>query len=191
MIYAFIILFCAPVKEAVAGELPSISYDSIELNYSTVNADYSPFDDGYGYSLGGSKKIGDIFYLTGNYTHARARIGGDIRSQELSDWWAVGPFAAWAINPRFHLIGGVTVQGAVLDDRTETGYCLQAGFRALPLRHVEFNLFMGYLDVVIKDIQTIGEVYYHINETLAVGGRVRDYADWDYTCYDVGLRYSF
>jgi hypothetical protein len=181
--------FSAVAKASVVAA--PLDYDLIEVAAATGNPDYSPFDNGLGYSLLLSKSLSDIFFLHANYTRAIFAVGGELGGRKLSDWGTLGLGARIAVHPRLHLLTGGSWQGAILDDGTESGYAVHLGLRSQLHDRVEFNLVFSYLDLVITDIQTIGEIYFRMTDSLDLGLRVRDYADWDYTSYEAGLRYHY
>lgn len=189
----FLTMFCCPESGVFAAEVETsrIDYDTFEIDYATGNSDWKQYRHGGGYSLILNKDLIWNTFLMAAYTREEFRIGGPIQGRELSDWIAVGPAWRWEVHPRFHLVTAATWQRAVLDDENEDGYGLHVGFRSRPFDRLEINFLIGYLDLVIEDVQAIGEVYLQLLPWLDLGARVRDYADWDYTSYEGGLRFHF
>ena len=185
----FILLFTLPTaKEGYSAE---ISYDFIELGVVDLNPDYSPFENGHGFSLMASKTLLSSLFIEGQYIKAKIKVGGDLQSRELTDWWHLGTFLKTDLSSKLHLIGGVALQGTHLAGQNESGFSLQVGFRSLPFKRLEFNMRVGYLDLFIKDLQTIIEANYHLTDNFSIALRIRDYADWDYSSYEGGIRYNF
>jgi len=177
--------------EDLGGPRSRIDYDHVELAYADGNPDHKPYANADGYALILNKDLNGAFFLVASYNREKFNVGGALSGREVSDWTSAGPFWRWQCHPRFHLVVGATWQHAALDGKKQDGYALQIGFRSRPLDRVEFNLMFGYLDLVIDDIQTIGGIYLQLIPSLDLGFRVRDYADWDYTSYEGGLRFHF
>ena len=183
-----LLLVLSAARVVPSAELP---YDFIEVAAVDLNPDYSRFENGQGFSLAVSKTLSSIFFVDGRYTKAHIRVGGDIQGREITDWWHLGMFLRNDLTSRFHVVGGVALQGTKLAGDNESGFSVQLGLRSLPFERVEVNVSIGYLDLVIEDFQTIIEANYRLTENLSIGVRIRDYADWDYSSYEGGVRYNF
>lgn len=182
---------CFSGSSLASDKKTTLGYDYIEIAVADVNPDYSPFEDGIGPSFLFSKTLSEALYLNASYTYASLKVGGAIRSKEMTDWTSLGIGARYPIAERFHVIAGVDWQGTTLDDRCESGFGIKLGFRSLISEHLEFNLSVSYLDLVIEDIQIIGELLFQLSDSFAFGLRIRDYGKWDYSSYEAGLRYYF
>jgi hypothetical protein len=178
-----------------------LSYNYIEGGYTKAtledgNADDFDFD---GFSVAGSGKFTDNFFVFGDYRFLESDTVGGTKAELNSGRAGLGFIVP--INDRFHLNAGGgasfgkfeykgTGAGATPDDNDDTGYFLQGIARAQVLPALEIN--GGYrFEKIFDSNESTGLIGAVFNFTPALGV-LGNYEFGDGTDrYTLGGRYSF
>jgi hypothetical protein len=109
----------------------------------------------------------------------------------MDDWLVLGLGYRLPLSDRIDLTGALDYQSVELNGNRRNGGGVLLGVRARPFDAWELGLQVGYFDLVRKDTQVILDVAYRLTNRVDFVGRIRDFADWNYTSYEAGLRYRF
>jgi Outer membrane protein beta-barrel domain len=189
-------LACLPV----ASHAGDISYSYAEIAY--VSTDIDDFDETFdGFALGGSVEVAENFFLFGSYTDQ----SGDFDDLDFGNvdidvtGWTIGGGYAYPVSDTMDLVGRLAYvsteleasafdnSGSVDDD----GYSLGAGLRAMPIKQLEIEGDITYVDLSdTGDSTTFGIAgrYYFVPQ-FAVGVAA-GFGD-DSTSYGVSARWNF
>ncbi len=173
--------------------------DYVEVAYSLYNPDWERRENASGASLLASRRLGDRFRATASVNLLETGDTGldvvNARGLPFSNWHTVGLGVYGPLGSRFGYTVTGTYQGVDVDDNYESGAGIAGGlyavFGSVFGRELELGLEVGFIDVVISDTTLVGQVVYRLSGSTALTARIMDYADWDYTRYELGLRATF
>ncbi len=163
-------------------------YDYLEVTYYRPNPDYQ-FDDDSSVGVNGSLSVQRMFGFA-HYSDAEIRVGGDGGGRMLGQWRELGLGAYLPLTERLHLVAAVSAQQADIDGDAEQGWRLHAGARGALGNRWWWSLEAGYLDLELSDHPLNAELGFRPHDRLGVLFRIRDYAEWDFTAYELGVRLS-
>lgn len=163
----------------------------LDASYSVANPDYSPFSNGEGVSLHGQFVYNDALLLVARYNDASFRPSGPAAGGIVESWSELGLGYRWRWSPKWASELLVTAQRVENTQYSESGWQVQFGARFHALERLSFAAHFGYLDVLLDDFTMTFESKYQFHERVYAVARLRDYGDWDFTYYEVGLGLSF
>jgi len=184
-------IFIAAALTALA--VPALAaeprYDFIEGTYESVEIDDSGGNlDGDGLGIAGSFEIGDQLHLFAGYRSFDFDFGADLDELTVGLGWH--PKLTDTTDIVFEL-GYVSAEASAFGfNSDDDGYRTSLGIRSMLSPQFELAGRLNYTDVGDGDDTSIsGELWYNLNESLALGGGA-EFGD-DTTIYGVGLRWYF
>lgn len=192
----------AALMLVLAGTLPltnaaaqDSAHDYVEVAYSLYNPDWERRENASGVSLLGSKSLGNRFHAMASINLLETDDTGldvtSARGLPFKNWHVVGAGLHGVLGSRFGYSITASYQGVDVEDNYENGAGISAGLSAVVFGNVELGVEVGWLDLVISDATLVGHAAYRLNGSTMLTARVMDYADWDYTRYEIGLRATF
>ena len=187
---ALLLLSSVFATPAAFAETPHFNY----VSGGYLNADLDG-DDANGWTLDGSKLLGDNFFVSGQYkTVGDSEDGLDV---DLN-WLSAGVGYRTAMSESTDFYGLVTYEnietevsysGSDFSD-DENGYGLSAGVRSMLTDSIEIDGRLGYIDIAddSETAITLGARYY-VNTNFSVGTSYTTIDDLDYI--SLTARYSF
>ena len=162
-----------------------------ELAYHIANPDWTPFSEGEGYALLARLPVTRQSFLFAHHRDARVQIGGFGQSQWLDEWSMAGVGRALPLGEGLWASVAASAQTARFAGRREDGWGVHLGinYRITPRWSVAAEV--GMIDLVIDDYPYVIETAFDLSEHLGLVARMRDYADWDYSGFELGLRASW
>lgn len=173
-----------------AGFNPASNH--IAIAYSMANPDYKPLDDGEGQTLSASWRLGEHLYSYGYYSNVEFIPGGPVHgASQLSHWGALGLGLQQAVTARTILSVSLTQQRIELDGERIHGDGIHLGLSQQLGNYSSITLQVGYIDVDFSDWQYIIEFNQQLTPAAFATARMRDYADWDFSAFELGLGWKF
>jgi hypothetical protein len=163
----------------------------VELAYHIANPDWTPFSDGEGSALLARLPLSRQTFVFAHHREASVQIGGFGRGQRLDHWSMAGVGRALPLGEGLWASVAASAQTARFAGRREDGWGVHLGlnYRITPRWSVGAEI--GMIDLVIKDYPYVIETVLGVSEHLGLVARMRDYADWDYSGFELGLRLSW
>ena len=162
-----------------------------DLAYSIANPDYSPYPNGEGLAWYGRVTLDQSVFVFTRGSNAQFKPSGMVSGAEIDRWLEAGLGYQHALSELWRLEGNVSYQEISQDNAKENGKGLQVGAHYQALEQLGLGLHLGKVDVQIDDWTLLFEADYQIAEHVYLVGRLRDYADWDFTYYEVGVGLNF
>ncbi len=171
---------------------PPESYARAELAFTRANPDFRSLNDETGESLllslaGKSGWILNAYYNNTEFVPGGPRTGYRLQSHSL----AVGGGYRWGLTQQLFLHAGLAYEERGLGGRDEAGAGIFSGIRYRPRRQFELALEAKYLDIGFSDWELLAEVFYYPRLNWFASLRLRDYAEADFTMYELGLGRRF
>jgi hypothetical protein len=188
VIRVFVVLCTILVAPLAAAENFQVDLDA---SYVVANPDYSPFESGEGASIQGLLVYRGSLLLVARYNDASFRPSGPVAGGMVESWSEIGLGYRAALSTAWDSELVVTSQHVDNTRGSESGFQVQVGARFKAREALSFALHVGYLDVLIDDWTLNLESKYRFHPHAYAVARLRDYADWDFTYYELGLGVSF
>jgi hypothetical protein len=163
----------------------------LDASYSVANPDFSAFESGEGVSIYGQLVYADAWMLVARYNDAAFRPSGPVAGGVVETWSEAGLGYRVGWSERWSSEVIYTWQRVDNTRGSESGWQIQFGARLQALDTLSFALHLGYLDVLIDDWTLNLESKFQFHPSVYAIARLRDYADWDLTYYELGLGLSF
>lgn len=114
-----------------------------------------------------------------------------VRGLPFRNWHAVGAGYQWPLPGNLTVETTLSIQGVEIDGNMERGPGVALALAGVARERVQWRIEAGWIDVAIQDTTLIAQAAFALNRALAVTARIADYAKWDYTRYELGLRMRF
>lgn len=186
-----LVLVAAGAAVAVAPARAEGLRLDLDASYSVANPDYSPFPNGEGVSIYGQLVYQDALLLLARYNDASFRPSGPAAGGIVESWSELGLGYRWRWSAAWASELLLTAQRVENTQYSESGWQVQLGARLQALEALSFAAHFGYLDVLLDDFTMTFEAKHQFHERVYAVARLRDYADWDFTYYEVGLGLRF
>jgi hypothetical protein len=179
---------CSALSLNTFAKAPDWTY--LQASYALMNNDEVDELEFKGFSVAGSGKIGDDFFIAGRYTTVEDKD----YNQEL-DQLSFGGGTRYAVNETTDFYAAVFMERAEfdygLDDGVDTGYSAKLGLRTIFADNFDVNVAVGKIDVVSSETLLELDAFYlfETNENLSTGFSYRTFGDFD--SYEITMRYSF
>jgi hypothetical protein len=163
-----------------------------DLSYSEANPDYSAFDNGEGVTWYGRVTYAQSVFAFVRRSDASFQPSGMVSGAEIDHWLETGLGYHLPISEQWAMEAIVSHQKIEqVGGNKESGKGYQLGARYRPVESIGFGLDVGKVDVKIDDWTLAFEVDYQLSDHVYFVGRLRDYADWDFTYYEGGFGVRF
>ena len=159
--------------------------------YTAANPDYSPFDDGHGFSIKAEYDFDNGLFLTGFYNGTDFRASGpEVGNLHIDSWLETG--IGYSFDHRWGTFYSlITFEKITADSQTLEGFGAHFGYRKDFSQDWNAILQFGHIDTEFHDYQLELMVNYKLADNFSITVGLRDYADWDYTSYEAGFIYRF
>lgn len=184
----FVLMFSSLV--ASAEEFSQLS-GRMDITYSEANPDYSPFSNGKGLGLTARIEYDESLLAYVRRSNASFRPSGPVGGIKVDLWQELGLGYQYQINDMWSFEGILSYQEVEQANETEGGHEIQLGTKFSPFHSLNFDLNLGKLDLQIDDWNLEFETRYTVFEQTYLVAKLRDYADWDFTYYEVGLGFYY
>jgi opacity protein-like surface antigen len=194
------IIFSAVLGYTIsAGALAaSPEWNVIEVGFSKIDID-GVDDNQHGFSIGGSFRFNDNYFIRGNYAIADDSIDGiDIDT----DWAEFGVGYIYTVSGNSDLYGLVSVEhvnvdlslGNDYDYSVDSGYGLgvHAGIKSRVTDDIELFGEIGFIDINDSNFSELSArlgANYYLTEHFSIGADYRQFDDVE--LINVSARYSF
>ena len=169
--------------------------DYVEVAYSLYNPDWERRENASGASLLASKALGAQFRLVAGINLLETDDTGldvvSARGLPFRNWHTVGAAYGGDLGSQFGFTVTAAYEGVEVDGNYKSGASLSAGLTTLVFRNLELGVAVGWLDLVISDTTLVGHGTWRLTDRTHLTARIMDYAEWDYTRYEIGLRAGF
>ena len=108
---------------------------------------------------------------------------GDWRELTVGHSLDLTPDTSWALEAAY--------QGVSVFDATESGYSIASALAHRFGPRVSGSLRVGYLQLEEQDWRITGQLLVSTGERSAVVARIDDFAEFDFTWYELGVRFFF
>ncbi len=168
-----------------------LAQNQMELLYTGANPDYKPFETTYGFSITGEYDFDNGLFLSGFYNETDFLASGpEVGNVNVESWLETG--IGYAFDHEWgQFYSLITFESITAEHHTYEGFGAHFGYRKDWSENWSTVLQFGYLDTEFHDFQLQAKVNYKISDNFAVTLGLRDYDDWDYTSYEVGIVYRF
>lgn len=163
----------------------------VDVSYTEANPDFSPFPNGEGVSVYGRIEYDETWLASYRQTNASFQPSGPVSGDDVDIWRELGVGFHHAFNETWAVEGLVSYQQIDQGSNDESGHELQLGVSLSPSRVVEFDLSVGQLDLQIDDWNLDFETRVNAYKDFYLTAKLRDYADWDFTYYELGMGIYF
>ncbi len=172
--------------------LTAFSVQANDLSYTHADLTYNSYDDGDGYTLGGSVEFANNIYALGELTN--------ITLDDINIDYAglqIGVGYHYEIAPDTDLIGELSFLNLDIDGGggisiDDSGYILAFGLRKMLIPNVEFHGKLEYVDIFESSETdfTIGGMYYFDNQ-FALGASYETNGNNDLDGFVLRGRFKF
>ncbi len=114
-----------------------------------------------------------------------------LRGLPFGDWRELTVGRSFGLTPDSSLRLEAAYQGITVFDSTESGYLLATALTHRFGPRFSGSLRLGYLRLEERDWRVTGELVVATGERSAVVARIDDFAEFDFTWYELGVRFSF
>ncbi|WP_020407268.1 hypothetical protein [Hahella ganghwensis] len=163
----------------------------LDASYSEANPDYSPFENGDGLSLYAEVKGREGIFAFARHTDVNFRPSGPVSGDIVEYWNELGLGFRHPVSEHFSVLGNMSWQSLKKGEERERGHGVQVGLRYQPFQPFGLELYVGRVDILIRDWILRAEAEYHLTQNIYLIARLRDYADWDVTYYEFGAGIAF
>lgn len=188
-------ILAATAFNATTAIAQSPDWNWVEAGYSSVDIDGLEETDLSGYSLTGSRLLGENFFVVGSYsTVGDDFAGASVDLNELS----LGVGYRMVMTDTTDFYGTISYENIELETKSydasesidENGYKIAIGIRSRVTADIELDGSIGYLDINDESEMTLGlAAYYYFNETFALGANYSKIDEFD--TMGVSLRLAF
>jgi len=185
----FMVVFCPGIYVPLT-HASEFDY-RVDLSYSEANPDFSAFANGEGLTWYGRATYAQSVFAFVRLSNARFQPSGRVSGAEVEHWFESGLGYHFPLSGRWALEGNIAYQKIGENGDDNSGKSYQLGLRYRPFSAVGFGLDVGRIDVKIDDWTLVFEIDYQLTDHVYFIGRLRDYADWDFTYYEGGVGFTF
>jgi len=163
----------------------------VDVSYTEANPDFSPFSNGEGVTVYGRLTVEQLFFIYGRHGNAAFKPSGPVSGAEVEGWSEAGAGLRYPLSESWSIEGMLNRQRVSRSDQSHSGHGYKAGVAWQAMAPLGFRLYVGNVDILIEDTTLAFEVDYSILDNIYLIARLRDYADWDFTFYELGLGLRF
>jgi hypothetical protein len=178
---------------AIAAHADGHALRYLETAFSLYNPDWEARENASGVSLSGSLPLTRHVRVSAgiNLLETDPVEGLTVRhvsGKPFENWRSIG-LGIFGHGPSGTLWTADIYAAAVdIEGDTENGGTIMLGVQK-SFDRLTAALGAGYLDLAIEDSIVEGTVAYEMTARWSAMARVRDYAEWDFTLYELGVRW--
>ena len=168
---------------------------SIEISGSLYNPDWELRENATGMRLSGMWMIGENVRIRGSYNSADTDVVNlpiiRLRGLPFGNWREAGLGYLWQLSNNTSVEAELSYQGVELYDKIESGGAILAGINHRFGDRISGSLRLSYFDIRSADWRLTGDLYTALSERIDLVTRIDDTSKFDFTWYEVGLRFRF
>ncbi|MBI2380129.1 MAG: hypothetical protein HYV16_05175 [Gammaproteobacteria bacterium] len=189
---------------ALFATLPFAAIADSHIELAAVDADPDQHHgNGKGFALYWRQELASNWYAFGDYTRATVRTEPHLNiyersvrqyfnmpSLELNAWGGLGLGHAWDLSRNHRLYLAASLQASDYEGDIDTGLGAHLGWQAQWSEHWQTRVEFNHTDTFVRDQGLLAELTWRINPRWGLSLRTRDHDEWDYSTYELGLRYQ-
>ena len=162
----------------------------LEILYTDVNPDYSPFPNGDGVALGIEHNFDNGLFATGYFNSADFTASGpEVGREEVNSWFTAGVGYRFDKTEGFYSL--LTLESVDTESESYDGFGIHLGYQADFSENWAGLLQVGYIDTEFSDYHIKAKLLYRVSDDIALTIGLRDYHEWDYVSYEGGVVWRF
>lgn len=166
-----------------------------ELAGSLYNPDWELRENATGVRLSAAWLVTDSLRLRGSYNTADTDFVDlpirELRGLPFGNWREAGVAYVYTASSKTSIELEVSYQGVELSGEIESGSGASVGIQHIFSQRFTGLLRFGWFDLDGSDTRLTGELQTRIRPNVALVTRIDDTAGFDFTWYEVGLRFEF
>ncbi|MBT8137933.1 MAG: hypothetical protein KJO54_13025 [Gammaproteobacteria bacterium] len=166
-----------------------------ELAGSLYNPDWELRENATGLRLSGAWLVTDKLRIRGTYNTADTDFVDlpirELRGLPFGNWREAGVAYVHPVGSKTRLDLELSYQGVELAGDIESGSGVSVGIQHIFDQRFSGSLRFGWFDLDGSDTRLTGELLTQIGSNVALVTRIDDTAGFDFTWYEVGLRFRF